>query len=142
MIQHEITVHLNCPVDKIFVFLAEAKNLRAWQTNLVENEQLTEGPIRVGTRFREVRRTGPRNSDIQAEITVFEPNKRFATKTIIGPQATVSYTLDAEGGGTKLTYRFALQMSGIMKLLEPMIAGSIKKDTESDFQKLKSILES
>ncbi len=142
MIRHEITIHLNCPVDKVFAFLADAKNLRAWQANLVENEQLTEGPIRVGARFREVRRTGPRNSDIQAEITAFEPNKRFATKTIMGPQATVSYTLDAENGGTKLTYQFALQTSGMMRLLEPLIAGSIKRNTESDFQKFQRILES
>jgi len=142
MIQHEVNIHLNSPVEKVFAFLADAKNLRTWQAGLVENEQLTEGPIRVGTRFREVRRTGPRQSEILAEITAFETNKRFTTKTIKGPQATVSYAFDAENGGTRLTYKFTLQTSGIMILLKPLIAGSIKKDTESDFQKLKNILES
>jgi hypothetical protein len=32
--------------------------------------------------------------------------------------------------------------SGMMRLLEPLIAGSIKKDTNLDFQNLKRILES
>jgi uncharacterized protein YndB with AHSA1/START domain len=142
MIHYEISVHIGSPVDKVFAYLADAGNLRAWQTDLVENEQLTEGPIRVGTRFREVRRTGPRQSKIQAEITAFEPNKRFATKTVMGPQATVSYAFNAENDGTRLTYQFALQTSGFMRLMEPVIAGSIKKDAEADFQKLKRILES
>ena len=141
MIQHEATIHINRPVEQVFTFLADTKNLRSWQSNLVENEQLTEGPLRVGTRFREVRRTGPRNSEIQAEITVFEPNKRFATKTLTKPQVTVSYTFDEENGGTRITYKFVMITSGFMRLLEPLIAGSIKKDTDSDFEKLKHILE-
>jgi uncharacterized protein YndB with AHSA1/START domain len=141
MIQHEISIHLNSPVEKVFAYLADAKNLRAWQADLIENEQLTEGPLQVGTRFREIRQTGPRQSEIQAEITVFEPNKRFSTKTILGPQALVSYAVTAEQAGTKITYQFSLQTSGLMRLMEPLIAGSLKKNTEADFQKLKHLLE-
>jgi len=141
MIQREVTIHINRPVEQVFTFLADTKNLRTWQSNLVENEQLTEGPLRVGSRFREVRRTGPRNSEIQAEITVFEPNKRFATKTLTKPHVTVSYTFDEENGGTRLTYKFVMITSGFMRLLEPLIAGSMKKDSDSDFEKLKHMLE-
>ena len=142
MIQHEVTIHINRPIEQVFAFLADSQNLRTWQSNLIENEQLTEGPLRVGTRFREVRRTGPRQSEIQAEITDFESNKRFATRTITQPKVTVSYSLEREDGGTRLNYKFVMLTSGMMRLLEPLIAGSIKKDTELDFQKLKHVLES
>ena len=142
MIQHEVTLHLKRPVEQVFAFLADYQNLRTWQSNLIENEQLTEGPFRVGTRFREVRRTGPGQSEIHGEITDFEPNKRFSTKTSTKPQVTVSYSLDGENGGTRLNYKFVMLTSGMMRLLEPLIAGSIKKDTNLDFQKLKNILES
>ena len=142
MIQHEVTLHLKRPVEQVFAFLADYQNLRTWQSNLIENEQLTEGPFRVGTRFREVRRTGPGQSEIHGEITDFEPNKRFSTKTSTKPQVTVSYSLEGENGGTRLNYKFVMLTSGMMRLLEPLIAGSIKKDTNLDFQKLKHILES
>jgi len=142
MIQHEVTLHLNRPVEQVFAFLADYQNLRTWQSNLIENEQLTEGPFRVGTRFREVRRTGPGQSEIHGEITDFEPNKRFSTRTTTKPQVTVSYSLEGENGGTRLNYKFVMLTSGMMRLLEPLIAGSIKKDTNLDFQKLKNILES
>lgn len=141
MIKNEATIHINRPVAQVFAFLADTKNLRSWQSNLVENEQLTGEPLRVGSRFREVRRTGPRNSEIQAELTVFEPNKRFATKTLTKPEVTVSYDFVEENGGTRITYKFVMITSGVMRLLEPLIAGSMKKDTDSDFEKLKHLLE-
>jgi len=141
MIQHQVTIHINRPVEQVFAFLADSKNLRTWQSDLVENKQLTEGSIGVGTRFREVRRTGPRQSEIQAEITDFELNKYFATKTLTKPQVTVSYTFENENGGTRLTYKFVMITSGFMRLLEPLIASSIKKDSDSDYEKLKHILE-
>jgi len=141
MIQHEVTIHIACPVEKVFAFLADAKNLRAWQSNLIENQQLTEGTVRVGTQFREVRRPGPRQSEIRAEITTYDVNKRFGTKTLTKPQVTVNYALESETGGTRLNYKFVMITSGIMRLLEPLIAGSMKKDDDLDFQKLKRILE-
>jgi len=142
MIKHEVTIHLNRPVEQVFAFLADTRKVSSWQSSLIELEQLTEGPLRAGSRFREVRRTGPRQSEIQAEITDFEANKRFATKTITKPQVTVSYSFEGEDGGTRLNYKFVMLTSGMMRLLEPLIAGSIKKDTDLDFQSLKRILES
>ena len=141
MIQHEVSIHLNRSVEQVFAYLIDPNNLRAWQSNLVETAQLTE-PLRVGTRFREVRRMGPRQAEIQAEITAFEPNKHFATKTLTKPQVTVSYSFEPKNNGTQLNYRFIMRTSGIMRLLEPLIASSIKQDTKSDFERLKSVLES
>ena len=142
MIQHEVTLHLNRPVEQVFAFLMDYQNLRTWQSDLIENEKLTEGPWRVGTRFREIRRAGPSQSEIHGEMTDFEPNKRFSTKTSTKPEVTVSYSLEGENGGTRLNYKFVMLTSGMMRLLEPLMAGAIKKDTEQDFQKLKHILES
>ena len=142
MISHETNAFVNRPVERVFAYTVDEKNLHSWQAGFVAGEQLTEDPLRVGTRFREVRRTGPRESEIQAEVTDFEPNKRFATKTLTKPHVTVSYVFDSENGGTRITYKFTMFTSGLMRLLEPFIAGSLKKETESDFVKLKHILES
>jgi len=141
MIQHEVTIHLNRPVEQVFAFLMDTGKLSTWQSNLIKIEPLTEGPLRAGSRFREVRRLGRRDSEIQGEITVFEPNKRFETKTITRPNVTVSYSFEAENSGTQLKQKFVMLTSGLMRLLEPLIAGSIKRESESDFETLKRILE-
>jgi uncharacterized protein YndB with AHSA1/START domain len=141
MIQHEVTIHLDKPVEQVFAFLMDTSKLATWQSNLIKSEQLTEGPLRTGSRFREIRRINNKETEIQAEITTLEPNRRLETKTATKPQAMVSYSLDPEQGGTRLKYKFILITSGLMRLLEPMIASSIKKDTEADFETLKHVLE-
>jgi len=142
MIKHEVTIHLNRPVEQVFAFLADTGKVSTWQSNLIKMEQLTEGPLRAGSRFREVRRLGRRESEMQAEITAFEPNKRLETKTLSKPQVMVSYSFEAENGGTRLKQKFVMLTSGLMRFLEPLIAGSIKKESESDFETLKHLLES
>ena len=142
MINFEESVLIHCPVDRVFAFIVDDKNLRNWQTGLIENELLTEGPLQAGTRFREVRRMGPRDAEIQGEITDFVPDQRFTTRTLTEPRVTVSYALETVSGGTRLTYRFSMTTKGLMRILEPFFATSIKKDSAADLAKLKHILES
>lgn len=141
MIQHEMTIHLNSPVEQVFAFLADTGKVSAWQSSLIQLEQLTEGPLQAGSRFREIRRLGRRDAEIQGEITVFELNKRLETRTATKPEVVVSYSVDPEDGGTRLRYKFILRSSGIMRLFEPLIAGSIKKESKSDFETLKQLLQ-
>ena len=142
MINQEVHVYINRPVEQVFTFIIDSQNLSKWQSNLVKSEKITEGKWRVGTKFREVRRMGGRESEVQGEITILEPNKRFETKTSTLPLVTVSYSFEAEGGGTRVHHKFMMVTSGFMRLLEPLIAGSIKSENNADFEKLKSILES
>ncbi len=141
MIRHEVTIHLNRPVEQVFAFLADTKKLPMWQSNLIKTEQLSEGPLRAGSRFREVRLLRQKESEIQGEVSAFEPNQRLATKTVTKPEVTVSYSFDPEDGGTRLRYQFVMLTTGLMRLLEPVILSSIRKQSASDFEKLKQLLE-
>ena len=141
MIQHEVSIHLNRPVDEVFVFLADPAKQPAWQSDLIEIEQLTAGPMRVGTRIREVRRLGRRPTAYQAEVSAFEPDKRFALRVIAGPRVALSYSFEAEEGGTRLRYQFVMHTGGLMRLLEPLILRSLRKQSGLDFARLKGILE-
>jgi hypothetical protein len=141
MIQHDVSIHLNRPVDQVFAFLADPAMQPLWQSNLIEIEQPTAGPMRVGTRIREVRRLGRRPTEYQAEVTGFEPNKRFSLRVINGPRVTLSYSFEPEKGGTRLRYQFAMRPNGLMRVFEPLIIRSLRKQSSSDFEKLKDILE-
>jgi uncharacterized membrane protein len=141
MIQHEVTIHLNRPVEQVFEFLMDTTQLTSWQTNLIKIDKLTEGPLRLGSRFQEVRRLGNKESEFEAEITAFEQNKRFETKTLTKPQVTVSYFLEPEDGGTRVKHRFVMLTSGLMRLLEPLIVKSIREENVLDFENLKRVLE-
>ena len=142
MIQHEVTIHLDRPVEQVFAFLADTGKVSTWQSSLIKLEPLTEGPLRLGSRFREIRRLGRKDTEIQGQVTAFEPNKRLETKTTTKPEVTISFSFDPENGGTRLRYKFVLLSNGMMRLFEPLIGRSIKKERESDFETLKRMLES
>ncbi len=142
MIRHETSIHLNRTPAQVFPFLAEPQKLLLWQLDLISSEMLTEGPLRIGSRFHEVRRMGPRETEIRAEITDFDADQCLATRTETKPAATVRYELHPEEGGTRLRYAFTLQTAGLMRLMEPMIGSSVRKGTEADLARLRQLVES
>ncbi len=141
MIHHEASIHLNCPPQQVFAFLIDPQNLTLWQSDLVKSEIETEGPLRLGSRFHEVRRMGPREADIRGEIIEFMPNRCLATRTSTKPQASVRYLLEPEDGGTRLRYEISLHTTGMMRLMEPVVGRAIRKVTEADLQKLGQLVE-
>lgn len=141
MIQHEVSIYLNQPVERVFAFLLDTSKLASWQANLIKIEQITEGPLHIGSRFHEVRRLGRKDTEIEGEVTTLEPNRRLETKTLSEPQVTISYFFQTENGGTRLTQRFVMPTHGLMRLMEPIIGSSIKKDAITDFDTLKQMLD-
>ena len=105
MIQHEVSVHLDQPVEQVFSFLVDTSKLVSWQSNLIKSELLTEGPLHLGSQFREVRRLGQRESEIRGEIIAFEQGRYFETQTSTKPEVHVSYWLQPEDGGTRLRHQ-------------------------------------
>jgi hypothetical protein len=53
----------------------------------------------------------------------------------------VSYLLEPEEGGTRVKHKFVMLTSGFMRLLEPLIAKSIREENDLDFENLKRVLE-
>jgi len=141
MILYQTTVHVSRPREQVFAYLVDPEKLKMWQSNLVKAESLTPGPLRLGSRFREVRRLGQREAEVQGEISEFEPNQRLATKTSTKPDVRVSYLLSPEQGGTRLRYTFQMLPTGLMWLLQPVISSSIRKQSDMDFVRLKHLLE-
>ena len=141
MIRHQMTIHMTRPVEQVFACLVDHEKLTMWQSNLLKAESLTPGPLRLGSRFREVRRLGPREIEVQGEVCEFDLNQRLATKTSTKPDVRVSYSLAPEQGGTRLSYKFEMLPTGLMWLLQPLVSSSIRKQSDMDLGTLKHLLE-
>jgi hypothetical protein len=141
MIRHGSSIHLHCPAEQVFAFLVDTQKLPMWQSDLIKIEALTAGPLRAGSRFRELRKLRGKETEIESEITGFEPNRQLATRTSGQPVVTISYVLAPEAGGTRLSYEFAMRSAGLMRLLEPMTLRSVQKDSSADLERLKDLIE-
>lgn len=129
------------PPHDVFEFLAEFENVPKWNYAIVETRKTPDGPVGVGTTYRQVRSV-PTRGEEQFEITEFEPDRRLAIRGGLGPlEGTLSYILEPVEEGTRLTNTADLEGRGIIKVAAPLAAGRIREAVETNLGKLKDLLE-
>jgi uncharacterized membrane protein len=142
MTKIERSVVIDRSVDEVWGFVHDVANDRLWQTTLVESEQLTDGPMGVGTRVREVRQFLGLKVELAWEVTEFEPKRRSAIKGISGPvPLSGRYLLEPLDTGTRFTVSGELDAHGLFKLAEPVFARITSRELEANLGHLKDLLE-
>jgi hypothetical protein len=89
--------------EDVFAFMTDPSQLAAWQ-DAEHVEQLTPGPVGVGTRFREVHRVMGRRRVELTEVVTFQPGHRFEIRVVEGPPVDGRWDFDAIDIGTRLTF--------------------------------------
>jgi uncharacterized membrane protein len=138
----ERSIVIERPVDEVWDFVQDTKKDALWQTTLVESQQLTEGPKRVGRQVEEVRRFLGVQIPMTLELTEFEPERRSSMQAVAGGiPLTGSYLLEPLDGGTKLTVTGQLEANRLFKLAEPTFARMTSRELEASLGHLKDLLE-
>ena len=135
---------MNRPVDEVFAYVADPANLGEWQTNLVSITKETEGPVRSGTRFREVRRA-PFGRPVEAivEVSGYEENRRFDLRIVSGPLPIDGRNeFIAVDGATRIEFVAEGEPRGALRLAGPVFGRLLHRQFESDYARLKDALES
>jgi uncharacterized membrane protein len=138
----ERSIVIDRPVQQVWDFVHDTGNDALWQTTLVESKVLTEGPKRVGTRVKEVRRFLGLRVDMTVELTEFAPQQRSSLKAVSGGiPLSGSYVLEAHDEGTRLTVTGELDAHRAFKLAEPVFARMTSRELEASLGHLKDLLE-
>jgi len=142
MARIEESIEIKRPVDKVFAYTTEAKNWPKWQSFIPEAEQTSLGPMNIGTVFKGVSRMMGRSMKWTAIATEYESNKKLGKKITSGSVAFEEHmTYTPVEGGTTFTILYDMKVGGFLKLLSPVMAGSMRKETRKSLGNLKSILE-
>jgi uncharacterized protein YndB with AHSA1/START domain len=142
MAQVEYTLTIQRPVEQVFAFVTNGENNPKWELEVVETMQLTDGPTRVGTKWLSVHQYGRRKVKAIRETIQYEPNRRWVTKSAIGPiPTTFTITFESTNGGTKLQFILNVQTTGLAKLMDPFIENIYRRQAPINFRRLKEVLE-
>jgi hypothetical protein len=77
-----------------------------------------------------------------AEVVEYEVGHKTAFKTTAGPLSAWDYRLvESEGDGTRFTYATQAELSGLYKLLSPLVVWAFRRRVKGDLARLKEILE-
>ncbi len=102
----EESVFISRPRQEVFDFLSNTENVPVWDSSVVHAEQIGDGPVGVGTRFRGTSKIIGRRFDWVTESTQFDPPVKSVFHAAEGSMVfTISYSLEPQRDGTRLTYR-------------------------------------
>jgi uncharacterized membrane protein len=139
------TVEIARSPEEVFAYLDQLERHHEWQQEIVSTSVETDGPVRVGTRVKEMRRFVGREMDSSYEITEHEPPRRTSFRGLAGPirpVGTVTVEPAADGKHARLTLEFELKGFGIGKLFAPLAMRHAARTIARDQQRLKERLES
>jgi uncharacterized membrane protein len=144
VIRVDLTIQVNRPVQEVFAYVTDPAKLAEWQTNLVSITKETEGPVRSGTLFKEVRRA-PFGRTVEAivEVSRYQESRRFDLRIVSGPMpidGTNEFT--AADGATRIEFAAEGELRGALRLAAPILGRLLRRQFENDYARLKDALES
>lgn len=99
MVQAHAQSSIDRPAEAIFHYIATRffENYPRWSPEVCELQPLTPGPVRLGTKARQVRVDQSRRSESTFQVTAYEPAQRLVfTSTSL--QAPLSSKLPLRAG--------------------------------------------
>jgi uncharacterized membrane protein len=143
MITLQVTIQIDRPVKEVYDYVVNVENTQKWQPAVIQVKRLTEGPIRVGTRFSEVAKILGRQVNTTCEVTHLVPNKVFAFKgTSDGPlEYQTAYTFEQSSNGTRVNIVGSFRTKGLWRLLEPILKGEVERDSRRELSRMKAFIE-
>lgn len=143
MIRVTAAVDIARPQQDVFAFLADIGNAPRWQRGVVSSHKVSDGPMRVGTKFTETMQVMGMKFDATCEVTVFEPPQRL---TMVADGKLVHYeggfTFEPAAVGTRLSVNGQVALKGFWRLLAPLMGGEIRKESQAELEDIRKVLES
>ncbi|UOR11023.1 SRPBCC family protein [Halobacillus amylolyticus] len=139
----ESSVIIQKPIDEVFAVATDFSKSPEIMKTVVDVESLTEGPVREGYQFKEVREIRGRKSASIIEVTDFEQNKSYSVRSAQhGIDLRYHYTFIETTEGTKVEFNGELETLGLRNtLMKPLIKKIIKKEDANHLGKMKTFIE-
>jgi uncharacterized membrane protein len=142
MIKFEKSFLINRPQQEVFDFATNLSNDSQWQSSIESVEQVSDGPIGVGSTWRYVTKFLGRKNETEIQITSYEPPHQSSVKAVSGPiPFENTHKFQKQDGGTLLTFTGQAEIGGFFKMAEGLVSKQMEKQMEADGAALKKLLE-
>lgn len=139
---------MDVPKEKVYAGLLDLDAAKNWMQGLVRIERLDEGPMRVGSEWKETRKMFGHEATEHFEVVELREAEKIVlrcdgTKGTTGKGEFVyTYLITDSGDHVKVTLFGEIKgLTGLTKFFGRMMAGTFKKACAKDLDALKSYLE-
>ncbi len=143
MIDLQVSVHIDAPVETVFGYSTDNQNDPHWMEEVTRVEQTSDGPIGVGSTFRNYVDFMGKTFDDSHEVVEYQPNERMTIVQQTGPVPfKATYLYEPVAGRTVFTMQIEAETKGFFKAVEPIVRRRLAKQFERNLRNLKSLMES
>ena len=141
-----LSISINATPEAVFAVVSDVENAPdriAWYEQV---DILTDGPVHVGTKWRETRRMNNKQCIEEWEMTAFErPNYFTAYCDSQGYDVEWTMRVEPEGDGSRLTLDMTTKprtfLGKLMTPIERLMSGMMKKTVWKDLESTKAYIE-
>ncbi len=143
MIQFTVETEIARSPTEVFAYVTDPAKLATWQTNTVSAVPEEDRPLGLGTRLREVHRApGGKLLASLVEVSEYEPDRVFSLRMLEGPLLIhARITFEPTELGTRVRFDAHGQPSGPMRVAQPLLRLTLKRQFAGYWATLKQILE-
>lgn len=130
------------PAAEVFEYLADASNNPTWQKGMVSCTWEGDGPIAVGSRYRQEAGFLGKSILSRFEVTDFEPGIRVSIATIESTfPIQVTRSVEPTDDGCVAQAQVSGEPSGCLKLMGPLMGPMLRNSVSKDYKRLAALLE-
>lgn len=145
----QFCIGIDSPIDRVFNLITDLKNYDKWlpPSNIFyEIKQISDNPVKLGTTYIDQgASTAMRGKIIElhpsTDVTFHQTTQFKMLLFNARMDIQIQYTLETVENKTRVTRDFTLNVQGILKLMQPVLVSTIRKENERILQAMKAYLE-
>jgi hypothetical protein len=111
------------------------------QAGILDVKVTPPGPVAVGSLLHYTSEYAGKKYESAVQVSAYEPNKKWATKTTTPKPMETVYAFEPAGGGTKLTISTELVPGSYPAMAEPTIKAQWQKTLDESCARIKKMVE-
>lgn len=137
------SVYIDAPVETVFGIITNFEHAPSIMKTVVKTEKLTDGPIGVGTKIKEVRNINGKAAEAELLVSEFIPNEKYAvTNDSFGMTVEYHYEFAAKEMGTTVDFNGFIRSKGLRNaMIKPLFERILRKEDKGHLVKLKEYIE-
>lgn len=142
MIAFSTSVNIARPIDEVFSYLSDLRNLPAWNSAVQVTRSTSTETTRVGSTYTMERQLPTGHATNQLEITAYDQPREFAIGTTSGPTPfRYRYRFSMESSETVVQLEAQVELPRAAALLGRLAVSGVRRGVDDNLATLKQILE-
>ena len=143
MIKVESYVTIERAPEDVFAYITNFENNPHWQSGMVSARFTSDPPLAIGSTYSQVAKFMGRRVESSFVVIAYEPGRLIKITTTSG-SFPITVTRSVEPAQDRSLVRAIVEgdSSGFFKLAEPLMRRMVQRSVNSDYTRLKELLES